>query len=86
MTFKNEHRTYLSLKTPNGQGEPCPYKFLDLPGLKNKKRKDHEEFIEDAEEKTLRYLCELCVFAFGSKSFCNSIPISANQCAIKSFK
>jgi len=76
MTFKNEHRTYLSLKTSIGQGKPCPYIFLNFHGMKNKKRKDHEEFIEDAEEKSLRYLCELCVFAFGSKNV-------LNQCAIK---
>jgi len=25
MTFKNDHKTYLSLKTSNGQGKPCPY-------------------------------------------------------------
>jgi len=32
MTFKNDHKTYLSLKTSNGQGEPCPYIILYLHG------------------------------------------------------
>jgi hypothetical protein len=39
MTFKNDHKTCLSLKTPNGQGKPCPYIFLNLHELKNKNAK-----------------------------------------------
>jgi len=32
--------------------------------MKKEKRKGRKEFIEGAEGKSLRYLCELCVFAF----------------------
>jgi hypothetical protein len=54
--------------------------------MKKEKRKDHEEFIENAKRKTLRYLCELCVFAFGSKNFCKSIPINVKLDTIKFYQ
>jgi hypothetical protein len=73
MTFKNEHKTYLSLKTLNGQGKPCPYKILDLPGLKNKNAKIAENFERVQREK----FCVISAnFASLRLSYCSYNPKS----------
>jgi hypothetical protein len=55
-------------KTSNGQGEPCPYKFLNLHGLKNKNARVAENYKRTQRE-------ELCVISVNSASsrlsYCN---------------
>jgi hypothetical protein len=73
MTFKNDHKTYLSLKTPNGQGEPCPYKFLYLHGSKNKNAKVAKNLLRTQREK----LCVISAnFASLRLSYCSYNPKS----------